>query len=139
MTSNRNISAERDVEVRKSTIHGLGLYARRAFRAGEIVLRWNLSRLISKNELASLPEHERRYTHPFDAERILIVQPPERYVNHSCANNTVVRDFCDVAVRPIEAGEEITSDYSTDESGSKFTCSCGAENCRRTVGKESDK
>lgn len=139
MTSNRNIPANSDVEVRKSTIHGLGFYARRVFRAGEIVLRWNLSRLISKDEIDSLPESERQYTHPFDAGRILIVQPPERYVNHSCDNNTVVQDFCDVAIRSIKAGEEITGDYSTNESGSRFTCSCGAENCRGAVGKEKDK
>ena len=134
MASNQDIPVERDVEARKSSIHGLGLYALRNFRAGEIVLRWNLSCFISKEEFAALSEQERKYTHPFDADRILIVQPPERYVNHSCDNNTEVRDFCDVAVRNIAAGEEITSDYSSDESGSKFNCSCGAENCRGTVG-----
>ena len=133
MISKRDISFECDVEVRKSSIHDLGLYALRDFRAGEIVLRWNLSRLISRDELISLPEEERKYTHPFDAERILIVQPPERYVNHSCDNNSEVRDFSDVAIRNIAAGEEITSDYSTDKSGSKFYCSCGAENCRGRV------
>lgn len=134
MTVNDTIPVKRDVEVRKSSIHGLGLYALRDFRVGEIVLRWYLSQLISKDELLSLPEQERKYTHPFDSERILIVQPPERYVNHSCDNNTEVRDFCDVAVRNIAASEEITSDYSSDESGSKFNCSCGAKNCRGTVG-----
>src|SRR5688500_2460313 len=124
----------RKVEVRESSIHGLGLYALRDFRAGEIVLRWNLSRLIPKVEMISLPEEERKYTHRFDAEKILIVQPPERYVNHSCDNNTEVRDFCDVAIRNIAAGEEITSDYSMDDSGSKFNCRCRAENCRGRVG-----
>jgi uncharacterized protein len=119
-----------DIEVRKSSIHGLGVYALRDFRPGEIVLRWNLSRLISNDEMTSLPAEERKYTHPFDADKILIVQPPERFVNHSCDNNTVVRDFCDVSIRYIMAGEEITSDYSSDESGSKFKCCCGAERCR---------
>ena len=128
-----------DVVIRKSSIHSLGLFAVRDFRAGEIVLRWNLSLLIPKDELILFPEDERKYTHPFDADRILIVQPPERYVNHSCDNNTEVRDFCDVAIKNIAAGEEITSDYSADESGSKFNCTCGAENCRGRVGWENEK
>ncbi|HYP54112.1 MAG TPA: SET domain-containing protein [Pyrinomonadaceae bacterium] len=126
--------ASEDVEVRSSPIHGRGVFARRAFRAGEVVLRWNLSRLITKEEFASLPESERVYTHPFDEQRLVVVQPPERYVNHSCGNNTAVRDFRDVAVRDIPPGEEITSDYSSDDSGSNFECSCGAANCRGTVG-----
>lgn len=126
--------AWQDVEVRGSPIHGAGVYARRAFEAGEVVLRWDVSRRLTARELASLPEEERRYTHPFDAETAVLVQPPERYVNHSCDHNTVVRDFCDVAVRRIAPGEEVTSDYSADGSGSKFACGCGAANCRGAVG-----
>lgn len=123
-----------DVEVKRSPIHGVGVYARRAFAAGEVVLRWDTSRRLTAEELASLPPEERRYTHPFAGETLLLVQPPERYVNHSCDHNTVVRDFCDVAVRRIAAGEEVTSDYAADGSGSEFACSCGAENCRGVVG-----
>jgi hypothetical protein len=108
----------------------MGVFARSAFEPGEIVLRWDMSRLISKEECALLPDRERQYTHPFDAERMIVIQPPERFVNHSCNNNTVVRNFCDVAIRCIAPGEEITSDYSSDGSGSQFICSCGFENCR---------
>lgn len=122
-----------EVVVRKSPIHGLGVFALRAFQTGEIVLRWDLFHILSKEEYALLPAQERRYTHPIDGDNILVVQSPERYVNHSCNNNTVVRDFSDVAVRHIAAGEEITSDYSSDGSASKLTCSCGAQNCRGIV------
>lgn len=121
--------------MRESPIHGLGVYARRAFEAGEVVLRWDTSRRLTAGELAPLPDEERRYTHPFDAQTTILVQPPERYVNHSCDNNTSVRDFCDVAVRRIEPGEEVTSDYSSDGSGSRFECCCGAKNCRGAVGR----
>lgn len=130
---NNDDSRIRDVDVRTSSIHGSGLYALRSFEPDEIVLRWDLSHIIPSEELQTLSEKERRYTHPLDENRILIIQPPERFVNHSCNNNTVVRDFCDVAVRPIMPGDEITSDYSADGSGSAFTCSCGEENCRGTV------
>jgi SET domain-containing protein len=126
--------SSQDVAVRPSTIQGMGLYALRTFEPGEVVLRWDLSHTISNEELALLSPEERRYVHPFNGKRAIIVQPPERFVNHSCNNNTKVRDFCDIAVRRIAPGEEITSDYSADGSGSKFTCLCGEENCRGKVG-----
>jgi SET domain len=121
-------------EVRPSNIQGRGLFAVRAFAPEEIVLRWDTSHLISRDEVSTLDEDERRYLHPYDNDRLIRVQPPERYVNHSCDNNTEVRDFCDVAIRVISPGEEITSNYAADGSGSKFACFCGARNCRGSIG-----
>lgn len=123
-----------DVEVRPSGIHGHGLYAIRDFRSGEVVLRWDVSHKISNDTLKLLSEDERRYVHPFSDDESIIVQPPERFVNHSCDNNTVVVNFSDVAIRSITKDAEITSDYGSDGSGSSFKCSCGSANCRGTVG-----
>jgi SET domain-containing protein len=127
-----------DVEIRESGIQGRGLYARRAFDPSEIVLRWDLSHTIPNDRLPELSEDERRYTHPLDNERTLIVQSPERFVNHSCDGNTEVQDFCDVAVRRIEAGEEITSDYGTVGAAVSFECKCGSPKCRKIIGPMSD-
>lgn len=124
----------RSVEVRKSSIHGVGVYALRAFKAGEVVLQWDISHIVPNEELNSLSDNELAFTHPLDENKTVIVQPPERYVNHSCDNNTVVRGSCDVAVRDIAPGEEITSDYCSDGAGRKFACLCGAVSCRGTVG-----
>ena len=133
MTSNNRTKHTADVEVRPSRIQGMGLFARRAFGAGETILRWNASRLIPREDFALLSPAEQHYSHPFDDQRLVLVQPPERFVNHSCNNNTVVRDFCDVAIRKIAPGEEITSNYSSDGSRSEFICSCGSQNCRGKV------
>ena len=122
------------VEVRDSKIQGKGLYARRAFAPGEVVLHWNLSQTIPKERMSSLPPEELRYTHPLDEERVLIVQPPERFVNHSCNSNTEVFDFCDVAIVPIARGDEITSDYGLDGAVVSFQCLCGHANCRGVIG-----
>jgi len=127
-----------NVEVRESQIQGRGLYAKRAFDSGEVVLRWDISHTIPNEQVTALPEQERRYTHPLGEDRTLIVQSPERFVNHSCDGNTEVRDFCDVAVRRIEVGEEITSDYGTDGAVVSFECQCGSEKCRRIIGPMSD-
>jgi len=122
-----------DVEMRPSKIHGTGLFARRSFKAGEVVLQWKLEVSISAAELAALPSAERRYVHPLDEQSFVILQPPERFVNHSCDNNTVARHFADVAIRDIKVGEEISSDYSMDGAAQRFACSCGALNCRGVV------
>jgi SET domain-containing protein len=123
-----------DVEVRDSEIQGRGLYALRDFKVGDVVLRWDLNHTISTRDLSNMLVEERRYTHPLDEDRAIIVQPPERFVNHSCDNNTEVRDFCDVAIKTIRVGDEITSDYGTDGSGVEFDCLCGSENCRGRIG-----
>ncbi len=123
------------VKVRRSGIDGLGVFALRPFSAGEVVLRWNVSKRVSRGQASGLPDAEQNYLHPYDGESLVVVQPPERYVNHSCDNNTLVRDFCDVAVRDILAGEEITSDYEADGAGQKFECRCGSAKCRGSIGK----
>ena len=123
-----------DVEVRPSRIQGRGLYALREFMPGEVVLQWNVSHKISNDAVELLSEDERRYVHPFSDHESIIVQPPERFVNHSCDNNTIVVNFSDVAIRTIAKDNEITSDYGSDGAGVSFTCSCGSPNCRGIVG-----
>ncbi|HEV8368743.1 MAG TPA: SET domain-containing protein-lysine N-methyltransferase [Pyrinomonadaceae bacterium] len=123
-----------EVEARQSGIQGRGLFALRTFEPGDVVLRWDTTHTMPRDKVLSLSEEERRYTHPLDEQRSMIVQPPERFVNHSCSNNTEVRNFCDVAIRRIEVGEEITSDYGSDGSGMSFKCQCGSENCRGMIG-----
>lgn len=125
-----------DVEIKRSGIDGLGAFALRPFKAGEVVLRWDVSKRVLRRRAADLPDAEKNYLHPYDKESLLVVQPPERYVNHSCDNNTEVRNLCDVAVRDIQAGEEITSDYETDGAGLKFECRCGTVKCRGSIGNQ---
>ncbi|HJU52955.1 MAG TPA: SET domain-containing protein-lysine N-methyltransferase [Pyrinomonadaceae bacterium] len=123
-----------DVEIKRSGIDELGAFALRPFKAGEVVLRWDVSRRVHRGQADDIPDSEKKYLHPYDEESLIVVQPPERYVNHSCDHNTEVRNFCDVAVRDIRAGEEITSDYEADGAGLKFVCRCGSAKCRGSIG-----
>ena len=61
--------------------------------------------------------------------------------NHSCDPNCGFRNLRDLhAIRTIEAGEELTYDYSLSARGIYFwwnmscLCKCGAKNCRGLVG-----
>jgi SET domain-containing protein len=122
-----------DTIVKNSKIHGKGVYAAKDFKKGEIVLRWDLSNKLTKEQVEKLSKEDKKYVAYFNNEYILM-QPPARYVNHSCDSNTYSKDFCDVAKRDIKNGEEITGDYSENESpGFKMKCNCRSKNCKEIV------
>jgi uncharacterized protein len=118
-----------DIEIRPSRISGRGVFARRRFSEGEIVFRWDLSRKVRRDRVDSLPPEERHFLNPFDDELLVLLGEPERYVNHSCAGNTRIERFTDVAVRDIHPGEEITSDYRSGNVAIDFVCRCGDPHC----------
>lgn len=123
------------VAVKKSKINGLGAYAARDFKKGEIVLHWNTMHQLTKSEMEKLPAVEKDNYVSLCNGKLTHMQAPERYVNHSCNPNTTVKDFCDVAIHDIKKGEEITSDYANDAHSANKTmkCTCGAKNCRKLI------
>lgn len=122
-----------DVAVKKSRIHGLGVFASRNFKKGEIVIKWDTSNKLTKKEVDELPEEEKRYIVYFNGEYILM-QPPAKYVNHSCDANTYSKNFCDFAKRDIKKGEEITANYSETMAPEEcMECKCGSKNCKKII------
>jgi len=121
-----------DIEIKQSAIAGRGVFARRQFKQGDTVLRWDVSHKIRRDRIASLSAEEQHFLNPFDDTFFVLLGEPERCVNHSCANNTRVEHFSDVAVRDILPGEEITSDYRSGGAVVDFVCRCGAPNCRNS-------
>ena len=120
-----------DIIIKQSVIHGKGIFAGRDFKKGEIILRWK-PRVINKSELANLSEPERKFIFSAGPDTYYHMQEPERFVNHSCENNTTVQDACDVAIRDIKAGEEITANYN-DDGIDDFVCNCKTKHCRGRV------
>lgn len=57
------------------------------------------------------------------------------YINHSCEPNCGIRDRLKiVAMRDIDAGEEIAIDYAMMESSEySFKCNCGVVACRKVI------
>ncbi|MCX6777309.1 MAG: SET domain-containing protein [Candidatus Micrarchaeota archaeon] len=125
-----------DILVRESKIHGNGVFANRDFAKGEVVLRWDVSHVLTPKQVEELPEDEKKYASVIEG-RYILLQPPERRVNHSCEANTFVKSCCDVARRDIKKGEEITADYGEEDiPGIKnMKCNCGSKNCRRIIRK----
>jgi uncharacterized protein len=123
-----------DLIVKDSKIHGNGLFAGRDFKKGEIVVKYNL-KLLTKEEFENLSEKEKHYT-DFQDGKYWLFQVPERFVNHSCDPNTNPDQIkrCDVAIKDIKKGEEITTDYSKDNIiNLNMKCNCGSKNCRKII------
>ena len=109
-----------DVLIQKSRIgqfkDGLGVFANREFRQGEIVLKWNLKTL-SHDEFTRLSEYEQEnFCHR--RKGIIYYYPdPERHVNRSKTPN-VLPDFeqeANIAIKDIRRGEELSILDTTQE------------------------
>jgi SET domain-containing protein len=129
-----------DVEVRASPIEGLGVFAARAFRAGERIRRINIVREITAEAPLREELGERQDHCDYPDGRVVLLGFPDRHTNHSCDPTAWVLYQGEgawlVARRAIAAGEEITCDYNINVTGgSSWPCHCGAARCRgETVG-----
>jgi hypothetical protein len=57
-----------------------------------------------------------------------------RYMNHSCAATSfLVGSGLEIAVRDVEVGEQLTSDYASLNLERAFACLCGSSECRHQV------
>ncbi len=103
----------------KSPIHGFGVFAKEAVRAGTPVWRFHerLDIRFTPEEFAALPENVREELeiHMYEPESggpFFYEATMGKYMNHSREPNV---DFADVGVgvatRDIAAGEELTCDY----------------------------
>lgn len=120
------------VEVRESTQHGRGVFARVLLKRGEVILQFKgpqLTRTQLTPEMYHLQIGEDAYLGPSGEA--------DDYVNHSCEPNAGFdHNLKLVALRDIAVGEEITWDYSTaidEEDFTGFPCGCGAARCRGLV------
>lgn len=144
-------SVTRRIQVRRSGVHGKGVYAVVPLKAGERLLEYT-------GELISWAEALRRHPHDpaqphhtfyfhIDDERVIDAKHggnSSRWINHSCAPNCEAevdggRVFIR-ALRNIAVGEELFYDYGLviDEPYTKalkaqYPCWCGAAACRGTL------
>ena len=139
------------VEVRRSNVHGLGVFATQRIVKGTRIIEY-------VGERVSHDEADRRYevkdandSHTFlfivDSKTVIDAGTDgndARFFNHSCDPNceSVVenkRVFIE-AIRTVEAGAELTYDYQIqredddpDNIDEVFACRCGFPQCRGTM------
>ena len=127
-----------DVEVRPSSIEGLGLFAARPVRAGERIRQINVVREVTPTSPLREELGERADHCDYPNGRVVLLGIPDRYINHSCDPNAYVlyeddRSFL-VARRDVPPGQEITCDYNINiTGGTAWSCRCGAARCSGTT------
>lgn len=126
------------VEVRTSDINNKGMFAKELIHAGEIVYIKG-GHILPKNQLFSdgvinsyLPISDEYYIGAISQEE---EQNIKLFNNHSCNPNCGMHgEISFVAIRDIQAGEELTIDYAfIDNEDYSFECHCGSLNCRHIV------
>ena len=126
--------------VKESPIHGRGLFAIEAIAESEVVCIkggaiFNRERLREVSERLGPAEIQLTsdlFIGPLrESER----EGSMIFSNHSCDPNIGVRgQIIFVAMRPIEAGEELTHDWAmTDDDDYKMECRCDSKSCRGTI------
>ena len=139
------------IEVRRSDVHGLGVFAAKRISKGTRIIEY-------VGERVSHDEADRRYeekdandSHTFlfivDSKTVIdagVDGNDARFFNHSCDPNcesTVEKRRVYIeALRDIEAGAELTYDYQIqredddpDNIDEVFACRCGFTQCRGTM------
>ncbi len=141
----------RRIQVRRSGVHGKGVFALRPLKKGEVVIEY-------KGEVIDWQEALRRHPHdPKDPDHTFYFHVDEknvidakhggnaaRWINHACAPNCEA-DEVDGRIfiktlRAIKPGEELFYDYGliidekyTPKLKKQFACHCGARACRGTM------
>ncbi len=144
-------NGKRRIQVRKSGIHGRGVFAIRPIKAGETLLEYKGEIITWKKALARHPHDKSQPHHTFyfhlDDGHVIDAKyngNSARWINHSCKPNLEAeqdgnRVFLK-ALRNIKTGEELSYDYSlmidsrkTAKLKKEYACFCGAANCRGTM------
>lgn len=126
--------------VKESPIQGRGLFAIELIEEGEIVCvkggyifdRRKLKEVSERLGPAEIQVASDLFIGPLhEAER----EGSMIFSNHSCEPNLGVRgQIVFVAMRRIEAGEELTHDWAmTDDDDYEMPCRCNAESCRKVI------
>ena len=149
--STKSPSLQRRIQTRRSGVHGKGVFALAPISAGETIIEYT-------GEIIDWAEAVRRHPHDpndpnhtfyfhIDEERVidaLYGGNSSRWINHSCKPNCEADEVEGrvyiKALRPIQAGEELSYDYGlmideplTPQLKSEYPCWCGHRNCRGTL------
>ena len=144
-------AAGRRIQVKRSGVHGKGVFAVQPIAAGETIIEY-------VGEVISWEEAQRRHPHDLcdpnhtfyfhiDGDHVidaLFDGNASKWINHACDPNCESderdgRIFIQ-AVRDIAAGEELNYDYGlvlderyTAKLKAEYACHCGAADCRGTM------
>jgi len=113
---------------------GKGLFAARKILPGTVVCKISGEQM-DFNGTVALKENE-SHALQIDHDRYILCEPPFLFSNHSCNPNCGINPKMEmIALKEIQAGEELLWDYSTSMLERHWTmrCSCGEKQCRKII------
>lgn len=133
-----------ELEIKETNKYGKGVFADRNIKKGERLAIFG-GYIMSLEEEKQLPKNIRDLAHQIDDNFVIGIKEENEIqnvdnFNHSCDPNAGFKgQIFLVAMRDIEAGEEITFDYAMTLGGDEpysMECLCGKENCRKIITNE---
>jgi len=142
----------RRIQVRRSGVHGKGVFALQPLAEGETVIEYT-GKVITWKQAQKLPPHnpdEPNHTFFFHIDDKHVIDGNDggnaaKWINHACGPNCEADETDDgrvfiKALRDIEPGEELNYDYGLILEGKQnkkaekeFACHCGTPECRGTM------
>jgi hypothetical protein len=127
------MSNKHRVVINNSILQGMGVFAAKVFHKGDEILEIDDSHVV--NDVSTLSKDDWEYNTDYFDGKTILMQEPERYINHSCDPNSFIKTIGITrnvfAIRNIYEGEEITYDYAINgENEGSFHCNCGSTRCR---------
>ncbi len=139
----------RRISVRRSNIHGKGVFATTRIPKGARIIEYKGRRMSEAEADRKYADDDTPHTFLFLLDNEIVIDAnfngnSARWINHSCKPNCEAveeegRMFID-ALRTIAPGEELTYDYNliveeryTPKLKKFYACGCGALKCRGTI------
>lgn len=144
-------ASERLYIVRRSKIHGRGVFAATNIPKGARIVEYRGKRILYSLASKLYPDVDGKPTHTFlfELDDDTVIDAAQggnaaRWINHSCNPNCeAVEDEGRIyieSIRAIKAGEELGYNYGitleerhTPAEKKRWPCYCGAKNCRGTL------
>ena len=151
MVNKSNSSSARRIQVRRSGVHGKGVFALQDLAEGEVLIEY-VGEIISWDEAQDRHPHDPEnpnHTFYFHVNEDKVIDAlyggnSSRWINHSCDPNCEADEVNErifiKALRNIQAGEELNYDYGliidepyTRKLKADYPCWCGSPDCRKTL------
>lgn len=144
-------SKGRRIQVRKSGVHGKGVFALRPIKKGDTIIEYTGEMISWDEALRRHPHDPSDPNHTFyfhiDEQRVIDAKHggnAARWINHACDPNCEADEEGDrvfiKALRNLKPGEELFYDYGlvideryTPALKRQFACHCGTAACRGTM------
>ena len=141
----------RRIQVRRSGVHGKGVFALQSIAAGSVLIEYIGERISWKEALRRHPHdpHDPNHTFYFHIDDKQVIDAnvggnASRWINHACEPNCEAdedeRRVFIKALRDLLPGEELFYDYGlvidermTPKLKKQYPCRCGTDRCRGTL------